>query len=135
MTLSVYGQGTLPSTVRSRMIEDVNGLNVHILEAGFESSARPLALLLHGFPDLAYGWRHLMPLMADAGYHVVAPDQRGSGQHRWACRWPRHCSSPPAWRRQIACWLRICSPPCPAQRLRCECPRKRARPASKLAIY
>jgi pimeloyl-ACP methyl ester carboxylesterase len=52
----------------------------HILEAGFESSNRPLALLLHGFPDLAYGWRHLMPLLADAGYHVVAPDQRGFGR-------------------------------------------------------
>jgi len=80
MTLSVYGQGTLPSTIRSRAIENVNGLNVHILEAGFESSNRPLALLLHGFPDLAYGWRHLMPLLADAGYHVVAPDQRGFGR-------------------------------------------------------
>lgn len=80
MTLSIYGQGTLPSTIRSRMIQDVNGLNVHILEAGFESSNRPLALLLHGFPDLAYGWRHLMPLLADAGYYVVAPDQRGFGR-------------------------------------------------------
>ncbi|QCB44438.1 alpha/beta fold hydrolase [Sphingomonas sp. PAMC26645] len=62
------------------MVHGVNGLDVHILEAGFESSGRPLALLLHGFPDLAYGWRHLMPLLADAGYHVVAPDQRGFGR-------------------------------------------------------
>ena len=37
-------------------------------------------LLLHGFPDLAYGWRHLIPILADAGYHVVAPDQRGFGR-------------------------------------------------------
>jgi pimeloyl-ACP methyl ester carboxylesterase len=62
------------------MIHAVNGLDVHILEAGFEILGRPLALLLHGFPDLAYGWRHLIPILADAGYHVVAPDQRGFGR-------------------------------------------------------
>jgi len=62
------------------MIHGVNGLDVHILEAGYESRGRPLALLLHGFPDLAYGWRHLIPILADAGYHVVAPDQRGFGR-------------------------------------------------------
>ena len=79
MTTSSYGEGTLPKGVRSRMIHEVNGLDVHILEAGYESPGRPLALLLHGFPDLAYGWRHLIPILADAGYHVVAPDQRGFG--------------------------------------------------------
>ena len=47
---------------------------------GFQEPGRPLALLLHGFPDLAYGWRHVMPLLADAGYRVVAPDQRGFGR-------------------------------------------------------
>ncbi|MBV9056807.1 MAG: alpha/beta hydrolase [Candidatus Eremiobacteraeota bacterium] len=62
------------------MIHGVNGLDVHILEAGYESAGRPLALLLHGFPDLAYGWRHLIPILADAAYHVVAPDQRGFGR-------------------------------------------------------
>ncbi|MDS0857120.1 alpha/beta hydrolase [Burkholderia pseudomultivorans] len=62
------------------MIHGVNGLDVHILEAGHESPGRPLVLLLHGFPDLAYGWRHVIPILADAGYHVVAPDQRGFGR-------------------------------------------------------
>jgi pimeloyl-ACP methyl ester carboxylesterase len=62
------------------MIRGVNDLDVHILEAGYESPGRPLALLLHGFPDLAYGWRHLIPILADAGYHVVAPDHRGFGR-------------------------------------------------------
>jgi pimeloyl-ACP methyl ester carboxylesterase len=62
------------------MIPAINGLEVHVLEAGFERAGRPLALLLHGFPDLAYGWRHVMPILADAGYHVVAPDQRGFGR-------------------------------------------------------
>ena len=79
-TTTPYGRGTLPQGVRSRMVNGVNGLDVHLLEAGYESSGRPLALLLHGFPDLAYGWRHLLPLLADAGYHVVAPDQRGFGR-------------------------------------------------------
>ncbi|MBR0933161.1 alpha/beta hydrolase [Bradyrhizobium jicamae] len=80
LATSPYGEGTLPKGVRSRMIHGVNGLDVHILEAGYESLGRPLALLLHGFPDLAYGWRHLIPILADAGYHVVAPDQRGFGR-------------------------------------------------------
>lgn len=80
MTTSSYGEETLPKGIRSRMIHGVNGLDVHILEAGYESPGRPLALLLHGFPDLAYGWRHLIPILADAGYHVVAPDQRGFGR-------------------------------------------------------
>ena len=80
LTKSTYGAGTLPTGVRSRMIQGVNGLDVHILEAGYESPGRPLALLLHGFPDLAYGWRHLIPILANAGYHVVAPDQRGFGR-------------------------------------------------------
>ncbi len=80
MNASPYGEGTLSEGIRSRMIQGVNGLDVHVLEAGYEASGRPLALLLHGFPDLAYGWRHLMPLLADAGYHVVAPDQRGFGR-------------------------------------------------------
>lgn len=80
MTTTTYGNGTLPDGVRSRMIHAVNGLGVHILEAGHDTPDRPLALLLHGFPDLAYGWRQLMPILADAGYHVVAPDQRGFGR-------------------------------------------------------
>ena len=80
MTTSAYGGGTLSQAIRSRMIPGINGLDVHILEGGYESPGRPLALLLHGFPDLSYGWRHLIPLLADAGYHVVAPDQRGFGR-------------------------------------------------------
>lgn len=80
MATSPYGEGTLPQGVRSRMVQEVNGLSVHLLEAGYERPGRPLALLLHGFPDLAYGWRHLLPLLAEAGYHAVAPDQRGFGR-------------------------------------------------------
>ncbi|MEP6790839.1 MAG: alpha/beta fold hydrolase, partial [Ramlibacter sp.] len=53
---------------------------MHVLEAGFEGAGRPLVLLLHGFPELAYSWRKVMLPLAQAGYHVVAPDQRGYGR-------------------------------------------------------
>jgi pimeloyl-ACP methyl ester carboxylesterase len=70
----------LPEGVRSRFAPDVNGLRIHFLEAGFEAPGRPCVLLLHGFPELAYSWRKVMPLLAAAGYHVVAPDVRGYGR-------------------------------------------------------
>jgi pimeloyl-ACP methyl ester carboxylesterase len=66
--------------IRSRFVDDVNGLRVHILEAGFESPGRPLVLMLHGFPEMAYSWRKVMPAVAAAGFHVVAPDLRGYGR-------------------------------------------------------
>jgi pimeloyl-ACP methyl ester carboxylesterase len=51
-----------------------------MLEAGFEAKGRPALLLLHGFPELAYSWRKVMLPLAAAGYHVIAPDQRGYGR-------------------------------------------------------
>ena len=75
-----YGQLTIPSGVRSRFVDNINGLRVHALEAGFEGRDRPCVLLLHGFPELAYSWRKVMPPLASAGYHVIAPDQRGYGR-------------------------------------------------------
>ena len=59
--LPVYGNGTLPAAIRSRPIANVNGITVHILEAGHETPGRPAILLLHGFPELAYSWRKVMP--------------------------------------------------------------------------
>lgn len=41
---------------------------------------KPLILLLHGFPELAYSWRKIMPSLGEDGYHVVAYDQRGYGR-------------------------------------------------------
>src|SRR5450631_3160658 len=70
----------LPSTSRSRYVEGINGLTMHVLEAGFETPGRPCVLLLHGFPELAFSWRKVMPVLAEAGYHVIAPDQRGYGR-------------------------------------------------------
>jgi pimeloyl-ACP methyl ester carboxylesterase len=78
--LAPYGNGTIPGGIRSRHIANVNGLSVHILEAGYETPGRPAVLLLHGFPELAYSWRKVMPALAAAGYHVIAPDQRGYGR-------------------------------------------------------
>jgi len=68
----------LPPGVGARIVAPVNGLAVHVLEAG--DPTHPLLLLLHGFPELAYSWRKVMLPLAAAGYHVVAPDQRGYGR-------------------------------------------------------
>jgi pimeloyl-ACP methyl ester carboxylesterase len=70
----------LPSGIRSRFVEGINGLRLHVLEAGYETRGRPCVLLLHGFPELAFSWRKVMPALAEAGYHVIAPDQRGYGR-------------------------------------------------------
>jgi pimeloyl-ACP methyl ester carboxylesterase len=53
----------------------VNGIAFSYLESG--PADGPLALCLHGFPDTAHTWRHLMPVLSGAGYHVVAPWMRG----------------------------------------------------------
>jgi len=78
--LPPYGNGTLPPGIRSRVIAGVNGLAMHVLEAGSAENGLPCLLLLHGFPELAYSWRKVMLPLAAAGYHVVAPDQRGYGR-------------------------------------------------------
>ncbi|MHC4558249.1 MAG: alpha/beta fold hydrolase [Planctomycetota bacterium] len=75
----VYGETTLPSGIRSRFVKNVNGLTIHILESGFEAKDQPCVLLLHGFPELGYSWRKVMIPLANAGYYVIAPDQRGYG--------------------------------------------------------
>jgi pimeloyl-ACP methyl ester carboxylesterase len=69
---------TLPAGIRARRVEGINGLTMHLLEAG--EPGRPVLLLLHGFPELAYSWRRVMVPLAEAGFHVVAPDQRGYGR-------------------------------------------------------
>ena len=70
----------LPAGIRARHSSGVNGLDMHFLEAGFAAGPRPVLLLLHGFPELAYSWRKVMPELAAAGYRVIAPDQRGYGR-------------------------------------------------------
>ncbi len=79
-SLPPYGNGTIPAGIRARVVSNVNGLDVHMLEAGFEAPGRPAVLLLHGFPELAYSWRKVMLPLSAAGFHVIAPDQRGYGR-------------------------------------------------------
>jgi len=55
---------------------DTNGIKMHYVEQG----AGPLVVLCHGWPESWYSWRHQIPALADAGFRVVAPDQRGYGQ-------------------------------------------------------
>ncbi len=58
-----------------RIVES-NGIKMHLAEDG----EGPLVVLCHGFPELWYSWRHQLKALAEAGYHAVAPDQRGYGQ-------------------------------------------------------
>ncbi|HEY8524486.1 MAG TPA: alpha/beta hydrolase [Acidimicrobiales bacterium] len=62
--------------VRSRTVA-AGDVELHVLEAGTEG---PVVLLAHGFPELAWSWRHQLPALARAGYRAVAPDQRGYGR-------------------------------------------------------
>ena len=76
----LYYPSVLPTAIRSRFVNNGNGIRMHVLEAGFETSGRPAVVLLHGFPELAFSWRKIMPPLAAAGYHVIAPDLRGYGR-------------------------------------------------------
>jgi pimeloyl-ACP methyl ester carboxylesterase len=63
------------AALNHRFIE-TNGIRMHIAEQG----TGPLVILCHGFPECWYSWRHQLPALASAGFHAVAPDQRGYGQ-------------------------------------------------------
>ena len=80
IALAPLDHTVLPKGVRARFVPDINGLTMHVLEAGFEQPGQPCVLLLHGFPELAFSWRKVMLPLAEAGYHVIAPDQRGYGR-------------------------------------------------------
>jgi pimeloyl-ACP methyl ester carboxylesterase len=70
----VHTDFVLTSTER---LVDVDGVRLRVVEAGDRGA--PVIVLAHGFPELAYSWRHQVPVLAEAGYHVLAPDQRGYG--------------------------------------------------------
>ena len=70
--LSPLPSEVLPTGIRARFVSGINGLRVHILEAGSAAPGRPAVLLLHGFPELAYSWRKIMPTLAAAGFHGVS---------------------------------------------------------------
>lgn len=67
----------LPPGIKESYLQS-HDLNYHILTAG--SPTKPLLLLLHGFPELAFSWRKVMNPLAEKGYFVVAYDQRGYGR-------------------------------------------------------
>ena len=60
----------------SSRIISANGIEIFLLEQG----SGPLVVLCHGWPELSYSWRHQIPAIAAAGFHVVAPDMRGFGR-------------------------------------------------------
>jgi len=55
---------------------DSNGIRMAV----FEQGEGPAVIMVHGFPELAYSWRHQIPALADAGFRAIAPDMRGYGQ-------------------------------------------------------
>src|SRR3546814_1126452 len=63
------------SSTRERRVA-TNGIELNVVEAG---DGFPV-VLAHGFPELSYSWRHQVPALADAGYKVICPDQRGYGK-------------------------------------------------------
>ena len=79
MQLENYGNGTLHPKIRSNVIKNINGLDIHFLESGEKTENSELIVLLHGFPELSFSWRKILPVLSDNGYHVIAPDQRGFG--------------------------------------------------------
>src|SRR5581483_11030828 len=69
----IRGVSTTETALRHGQAEVVNGVRLHYVEAG----AGPLVVLLHGFPEFWYSWRHQIFALSSAGYRVLAPDLRG----------------------------------------------------------
>jgi pimeloyl-ACP methyl ester carboxylesterase len=63
-------------TERTHKLMDINGTRLHVVEEG----EGPLVIMVHGFPELWYSWRHQLTALANAGYRAVAIDQRGFGE-------------------------------------------------------
>ncbi|MCH2172793.1 alpha/beta hydrolase [Myxococcota bacterium] len=68
------------SEIQHEFVSTPEGLRFHVAKIERDPSATRLALCLHGFPECWYSWRHQMPLLADLGYRVWAPDLRGYGE-------------------------------------------------------
>ena len=70
---------THPAPFPTPTLVDLGGVTLEVFEAGRENAGRPV-VLCHGWPDLAFTWRHQVPALVAAGYHVIAPNQRGVGR-------------------------------------------------------
>ena len=68
---------TIPNFPSPKVIA-LNGIELEVFEAGHENRGNPI-VLCHGWPEHAYSWRHQLPVLAAAGYHVIVPNQRGYG--------------------------------------------------------
>jgi pimeloyl-ACP methyl ester carboxylesterase len=79
-----------------------NGARFHVALAGPDDRDAPLVVLLHGFPQLWWAWRHQLPALADAGYRVAALDLRGTG----ASDKPPHGYDVPTLTRDVAAVVR-----------------------------
>lgn len=75
--MSSYPPLPLPAGITETYLQSID-LKYHVLTAGRRGN--PLLLCLHGFPELAFSWRKIMPALAEEGYHVVAYDHRGYGR-------------------------------------------------------
>jgi pimeloyl-ACP methyl ester carboxylesterase len=73
-----FGEPVSDSLPITERVIETNGVQLHTVEAG--EPGAPVVVLAHGFPELAYSWRYQIPVLAAAGYHVLAPDQRGYGR-------------------------------------------------------
>ena len=72
---------SLNQAIRTRLVQVDDGIRLHIAEQRPETSAEaPLVIMVHGFPESWYSWRHQLPALAAAGYHAVAIDVRGYGR-------------------------------------------------------
>ncbi|MER5494992.1 alpha/beta hydrolase [Streptomyces sp. NPDC002490] len=68
-----------PSAFPEPTLVPVNGVVLEVFEAGAENAGRPI-VLCHGWPEHAFSWRHQVPALVAAGYHVIVPNQRGYGR-------------------------------------------------------
>lgn len=75
---SVRPHGT-PADFPEPTLVHLDGVDLEVVEAGRENAGRPV-VLCHGWPELAFSWRHQVPALVAAGYHVIAPNQRGYGR-------------------------------------------------------
>ncbi len=71
-----------PAAVQHQLVELRTGVSMHYVEARAARADAPTVLLVHGFPDSWFGWRHQIGALQAAGYRVLAPDMRGYGETR-----------------------------------------------------
>ncbi|WP_339924777.1 alpha/beta hydrolase [uncultured Cyclobacterium sp.] len=76
--INVINNGFNPAQFPKSKMISVNGIELEVFEAGLQNAGKPI-VLCHGFPEHAYSWRHQVPVLVAAGYHVIVPNQRGYG--------------------------------------------------------